>query len=253
MASCPFLWSYNFAEIYLRDWTHEWLDRFEGAENEQQVFSHLCGISRSLGFDYCAYGARMTLPLSRPKTVMRNDYPPTWQVRYSEAEYLQQDPTVKHGLCDLNPLLWSDALFAGSPKLWDEAKSCGLRVGWAQSSLDSRAMRGMLTLARSSETLTASELAANETKMRWLVIITHQAFSRVLKAHMPELPLDAVTKREVEILRWSADGKTSEEIATILNISVNTVNFHIKNALHKLRAPNKIAAVVRAAVLGLLT
>ncbi|EGF33678.1 hypothetical protein IMCC9480_3149 [Oxalobacteraceae bacterium IMCC9480] len=35
-------------------------------------------------------------------------------------------------------------------------------------------------------------------------------------------------------------------------ISVSTVNFHINNAIEKLNAVNKIQAVVKAAMLGLL-
>ncbi len=37
------------------------------------------------------------------------------------------------------------------------------------------------------------------------------------------------SKREKEILKWTAEGKTSAEIAMILSISENTVNFHQKN------------------------
>lgn len=61
-----------------------------------------------------------------------------------------------------------------------------------------------------------------------------------------------LTAREVEVLRWTADGKTSGEIADIMNITEHTVNFHIKNSLVKLDASNKTAAVVKAAMTGLL-
>ena len=61
-----------------------------------------------------------------------------------------------------------------------------------------------------------------------------------------------LTDREIEVLRWTADGKTASEIADILNISERTANFHIANAITKLNAPNKTAAVVRAGMLGML-
>lgn len=61
-----------------------------------------------------------------------------------------------------------------------------------------------------------------------------------------------LTNREMEVLRWTALGKTSDEIARILGISINTVNFHLKNAISKLRTVNKTAAVYRATILGLL-
>ena len=63
---------------------------------------------------------------------------------------------------------------------------------------------------------------------------------------------DGLTSREVEVLKWTADGKSAQDIADILALSKNTVDFHIKNAVTKMQAANKTAAVVRAAMLGYL-
>jgi LuxR family transcriptional regulator len=63
--------------------------------------------------------------------------------------------------------------------------------------------------------------------------------------------LRKLTKREIEILQWTAQGKSSEEIASILHLSVNTINYHIKKSSAKLGASNKTAAAVSAALLGL--
>jgi LuxR family quorum-sensing system transcriptional regulator SolR len=54
------------------------------------------------------------------------------------------------------------------------------------------------------------------------------------------------------VLRWTADGKTSGEISSILNIAGRTVNFHINNAISKLNAANKTAVAVKAAMLRFL-
>lgn len=88
--------------------------------------------------------------------------------------------------------------------------------------------------------------------MRWLVDIAHVAFTRLLTPILSMSPLSPLTPRETEVLKWSADGKTSGEISQILTISVDTVKFHTKNAVAKLGAANKTAAVARAAILGLL-
>ena len=61
-----------------------------------------------------------------------------------------------------------------------------------------------------------------------------------------------LTAREIEVLKWTADGKTSADISSLLDVSENTVNFHVKNAVTKLQTTNKTAATVRAAMLGLL-
>lgn len=42
-----------------------------------------------------------------------------------------------------------------------------------------------------------------------------------------------ISKRELEILKWMAEGFNSRQIAQTLNISTNTVNNHRKNMLHR--------------------
>lgn len=61
-----------------------------------------------------------------------------------------------------------------------------------------------------------------------------------------------LTDREKEVLLWSAQGKTSEDIADILCISRETVDTHFKSSLEKLDAASRTQAVVRAMYLGLI-
>ncbi|MGA2550305.1 MAG: response regulator transcription factor [Burkholderiaceae bacterium] len=61
-----------------------------------------------------------------------------------------------------------------------------------------------------------------------------------------------LTQREIEALTWSARGKTSDEIASILGLSKRTVDFHIDNARVKLNVSSRIQAAVKAAAGGLI-
>ena len=54
-----------------------------------------------------------------------------------------------------------------------------------------------------------------------------------------------LTRRERECAIWVAKGKTSWAISKILNISENTVNFHLKNAMRKLDCESRTALVAR--------
>lgn len=69
------------------------------------------------------------------------------------------------------------------------------------------------------------------------------------RARLPQTDLSA---REIEALVWSARGKTSGEIASILGLSKRTVDFHIDNARNKLGVATRIEAVVKAAAQGLI-
>lgn len=48
--------------------------------------------------------------------------------------------------------------------------------------------------------------------------------------------------REVEVLRWAAEGKTNYEIAIILNIAPGTVKVHLEKIYRKLDVGNRMAA-----------
>lgn len=61
-----------------------------------------------------------------------------------------------------------------------------------------------------------------------------------------------VTRREVEILGWIKEGKTTTDIAQILRLSPFTVKNHVQNILKKLGARSRSHAVAQALNLGLL-
>jgi DNA-binding CsgD family transcriptional regulator len=61
-----------------------------------------------------------------------------------------------------------------------------------------------------------------------------------------------LSKREVECLRLTADGLTSEDIASALGLSVHTANQYLSNTAHKLNAVNRVHAVAKALRGGLI-
>ena len=63
---------------------------------------------------------------------------------------------------------------------------------------------------------------------------------------------NALTKREIEILKLVKNGFLSKEISGKLNISVNTVNTHRQRVLEKLDVDNSMEAVMLASKLGLV-
>lgn len=236
----------------MKHWQEDQFSALRRFQCEHQLFQALTKAALQLGFDYCAYGLRLPLPLTNPKTEIFDNYPVAWRTRYRQENYVAIDPTVHHGLSSPLPVLWSDEIFTQACGFWEDARSFGMRVGWAQSSRDSSGTVGMLTLARSGEPLSVAELQAKELRMVWLAQTAHCEMSRLLAARcMPSMNV-SLSDREVSVLRWTADGKTSAEISDILNISERTVNFHIGNAIAKLNAANKTGATVRAAMLGLL-
>ena len=78
------------------------------------------------------------------------------------------------------------------------------------------------------------------------------AASRLLLPTPPNRVKPSLTRRELEILKWTAAGKTAGETASILCISTHTVTYHMRTILHKLNASNKHKAVLNAMAQGLI-
>ena len=54
-----------------------------------------------------------------------------------------------------------------------------------------------------------------------------------------------LTPRQLEILRWVAQGKTNREIAALLYLSPGTVRKHLDNVYAALGVTNRTAAAMR--------
>lgn len=61
-----------------------------------------------------------------------------------------------------------------------------------------------------------------------------------------------LSERELEVLACLADGQTTNQIASRLFISENTVKTHVRHILEKLEASNRTEAVSKAIQLGLI-
>ncbi len=63
----------------------------------------------------------------------------------------------------------------------------------------------------------------------------------------------ALSPRELTVLRWMKEGKTNWEIARIIGLSERTVRFHVGGILRKLGVASRTQAVVFALGAGLIT
>jgi DNA-binding NarL/FixJ family response regulator len=69
---------------------------------------------------------------------------------------------------------------------------------------------------------------------------------------VPAAPVEALTPREIEVVRVLADGLSNKEIAGRLGISEHTVKFHVNSILGKLGAGSRTEAVTIGLRSGLI-
>jgi DNA-binding NarL/FixJ family response regulator len=74
-----------------------------------------------------------------------------------------------------------------------------------------------------------------------------------LESGEPDDPLERLTQRERQILQLIAQARSNKEIASLLNISVNTVNVHRTNLMHSLNLHSTAELVLFAVKKGLVT
>lgn len=63
--------------------------------------------------------------------------------------------------------------------------------------------------------------------------------------------VEPLSEQELRVLNFILEGKSNQEIATFLYISVGTAKWHVHNILQKLGVNNRPQAIARARQLGL--
>jgi DNA-binding NarL/FixJ family response regulator len=111
--------------------------------------------------------------------------------------------------------------------------------------------------ARLAANATASEaMSAVVAAAEGFFVLTEAQARRILPARraprdLPRL-VEALTPREVEVLRFMGDGLLNKEIAERLGISEHTVKFHVASILGKLGAGSRTEAVAQGMRRGLI-
>ena len=124
-----------------------------------------------------------------------------------------------------------------------EAIKAGAR-GYLLKNLEAAELRGMLEAVRRGEAAITPAIAAR--------ILTELARpAEPVEARVAAGP-DALTERELDVLRLVVAGDRNTEIAAGLGISENTVKFHLRNILDKLHAHSRTEVVARAVREGLV-
>lgn len=180
------------------------------------------------------------------------DFPAQSALSRAIAAKIAED-TARHATISTAPLWW-----ASSP-LTTTAKSCAA-LDWCEGPIAGppglagivfpvHADRGQTGLV----IFTGDDISMDEATL----YDTHARAFALFSAVTRLKPLDGgnvktVSKRELECLSLTANGMTSEDIATELGLSVHTANQYLTNTAQKLDAMNRMHAVAKALRLGLI-
>jgi len=214
--------------------------------------SILAAAAQRLGFDHLSYIGLIYPPMSRPTVLEADNLPADWKLHRRSLQLPVDDPLLTYAHAHSKPVAWDDPLLQNPASYWHEARRHGLSHGCSIPLWTRHGCIGLVSFSRQHPALPMDEYLSKVEAMSRLGQQIHHA---MLTRHVPALAGSAdaaLSERERTVLKWTADGKTSSEVATILGLTQRTINFHIGKAACKLNSTNKTQAALKAALLGLL-
>lgn len=234
----------------MKHWESNALQQLMQDSDPQRVFGQAVRLAQELDMEFVGLSLHLHVAAHSPQVILYNNYPKEFNQRYQQDRFIRIDPIVSMCHQSTMPVLWCDEQFEEVPHLREAACQHGMRHGWSQSVHDLLHNESQLSVSRALHPIDTHELYAKSGQVMWLCHTLHAVLS---EHHLASLtPPPQLSEREKEVLKWSAEGKTASDVATILSLSTSTVNFHLRNVISKFDACNKTRAIVKATRQGLV-
>jgi LuxR family transcriptional regulator, quorum-sensing system regulator LasR len=236
----------QFADLMSCDTLESWRNK---------VFS----ISQDLGYERTLLTILpdRNTPLESKFSFQHTNYSSAWLAKYDQQKMGYIDPTVAHVIKKTTPLIWSPGVFSQKKQkeMYEEANSYGLRAGVSLPIHGANGEIGIICFVSDHSPLKPSYKHVLSTLPALALFrdFIFESAAKFMKSPLPDGEPVHITARELECLKWGAEGKSSWEIGQILNCTEATVNFHFANIRHKLDTRSRQQAVVKAIRLGLIS
>lgn len=176
------------------------------------------------------------------------------QASYDRSDALR-DPVTDHVMTQTVPIVYSQATYvdAGVGELWEMQAPYGYKTGIAVKLHLPGDKHFLLGVDRDEPLPQAGpQLMQLVAGLQLLAAHALTAADRLLSPKLGGADMPKLTKREMDVLSWTSQGKTAWEVSVILGMSEKTVNFHLGNAMRKLEVTSKHQAVLKCVAAGLL-
>jgi len=225
------------------------------AKNQDQFRSVVIRFAQRLGFDKVAATVAVDRVGGSPEFVAVHNAPLAYQQTFEDLSISRRDPIAQHCKRNTVPIMWGQQTYlkSNAVELWEHQAQFGYRNGIAMALHLPEGRHFLIGVDRDQDLPTdGGELTRIVADLQLFAVHAQDTALRVLvsEGSRPELP--ALTPRELEVLRWTMDGKVTSDISALLGIGDRTTVFHLQNAMQKLQCNSKHVAVVKALRLGLI-
>ena len=234
----------------------EFRERMRSASSVAAVHATLETTFGELGFEQFSYLV-LRPPHGRNRPQILSTYPAEWKGRYRDLDYTHVDAVHLAAGGYMFPMRWDevygDRRTTKKQRLvFDEACEFGVRNG---VTIPVHGPAGGVACVSVSGDLKGSDFERIWDRfyddLTLLAAYTHEAMLKHQESGESYEPIH-LTDRERECLLWTSRGKTTWEIGQVLEISENTVLFHLNRCMRKLKVFSKHHAVVKAIMLGII-
>ena len=167
----------------------------------------------------------------------------------------RRDPVMASLMTQSVPVVYDQRTYAdaGVGELWEMQAPFGYKTGIAVK-LHLPGDKHFLLGVDREEALppAGAQLMQMVAGLQLLAAHALTAADRLLSPKLASGELPRLTRRELDVLSWTAQGKTAWEVSVILGMSEKTVNFHLGNAMRKLQVSSKHQAVLKCVAAGVL-
>ncbi len=225
------------------------------ARNRDEFRDEVIRFTQQLGFETVSAVTMIDRGRGRYELITVDNTPTNYVEPYSDKGSGRRDPVLQHCKRQTVPIIWNQDTYVanGVGDLWEQQAQYGYRTGIAMALHLPEGKHFLLGVDRDRALPSdPNELQRLVADLQLFAVHAQEAAMRLLVPPelQPERP--ALTPRELEVLRWTMDGKTAWEVGAVLGISERTAVLHINNAMHKLKCVNKHQAVLKALRLGLI-
>ncbi len=225
------------------------------ARSRDEFRDEVVRFTQRLGFETVSAITVIDHGLGKSEFIAVDNTPAEFGQTYANPSLQKQDPVVQHCKRQSVPIIWDQETYLerGLGELWEQQAPFGYCTGIAMALHLPEGKHFLFGVDRDQPLpRDPDELQRMVADLQLFAVHAQDAALRLLvpPAQQPDRP--ALTPRELEVLRWTMEGKTAWEVGTLLGISERTVVFHANNAMHKLGTVSKQQAVLKALRLGLI-
>lgn len=226
------------------------------AADMRTLEARLVRFANDLGFGIISGALVVEQSAGRVTTFCFGNTPEAYQSTSESADIGKRDPVMRRLKRLSAPFVYDQSLYVNeqAADLWEMQALFGYKTGIAMA-LHLPGGKHFIMGVDRDQPLPGDEALVTRmmADLQLLAVHAQETTVRLLAPDAVEVQyLPRLTDREIEILKWTAEGKSAWAVGQILSISEHNVKYHIKRILMKLSVGSKHQAAARAKALGLI-